>query len=82
MLGHPANLRAPQPVRMYPDEPFLNFAPTRSGRLDLALGHPYIARYRFITLDGAPNVALFERLWRDYAEPVAVEVLPGAPTTP
>ena len=82
MLGHPQNMRAPQPVRMYPDEPFLNFAPTRAGRLDLTLGRPYVARYRFVTLDGAPDVALIERLWRDYAEPVGVEVLPGAPSTP
>lgn len=81
MLGHPANARAPQPARMYADEPFLNFAPTRAGRLDLAFGRPFVARYRFITLDGAPDVALIERLWRDYADPVSVEVLPGPPTT-
>jgi hypothetical protein len=82
MLGHPRNIRAPQPIRIYPNEPFLNFAPTRLGRIDLTLGRPYIARYRFITLDGAPDLALIERLWRDYAEPVTVEVVPGAPSTP
>jgi hypothetical protein len=82
MLGHPANARAPQPVRMYPNEPFLNFAPTQAGRLDLTPSRPFVGRYRFVTFDGAPDVMLIERLWRDYAEPVGVEVMPGAPTTP
>jgi hypothetical protein len=82
MLGHPANVRAPQPARIYPNEPFLNFAPTQAGRLDLAVGRPYVARYRFVTLDGPPDVPLIERLWRDYAEPVRVEVLPGAANPP
>jgi hypothetical protein len=79
MLGHPANVRAPQPARMYANEPFLNFAPTQAGRLDLAAGRPFIARYRFVTLDGAPDIALIERLWRDYAEPVRVGVLVSPP---
>jgi hypothetical protein len=79
MLGHPANVRAPQPARMYADEPFLNFAPTHAGRLDLAVGRPFVARYRFVTLDGAPDIALIERLWRDYAEPARVEVLVSPP---
>jgi hypothetical protein len=77
ILGHPANARAPQPARMYRDEPFLNFAPTQAGRLDLSVGRPFIARYRFVTLDGPPDIDLFERLWRDYAEPVRVYVSPG-----
>jgi len=78
MLGHPANARAPQPVRIYANEPFLNFAPTHLGRLDLIAGRPFVARYRFVTFDGPPDIELIERLWRDYAEPVRVEVLPGA----
>jgi hypothetical protein len=82
MLGHPGNMRAPQPARMYATEPFLNFAPTQAGRLDLLINRPFVARYRFVTLDGPPDLALIERLWRDYAEPVVVSVLPGASGTP
>jgi hypothetical protein len=82
MLGHPGNVRAPQPARMYANEPFLNFAPTQAGRLDLLVGRPYVARYRFVTLDGPPDITLIERLWRDYAEPVTVAVVPGASGTP
>jgi hypothetical protein len=79
ILGHPRNIRAPQPARMYPQQPFLNFAPTQAGRLELTPGQPYVARYRFITLDGPPDVSLIERLWRDYAEPVAVTILSDTP---
>jgi len=67
---------------MYANEPFLNFAPTQAGRLDLLVGRPFVARYRFVTLDGPPDIALIERLWRDYAEPVTVTVVPGASGTP
>jgi hypothetical protein len=82
ILGHPGNVRAPQPARMYANEPFLNFAPTQTGRLDLVPGRPFVARYRFVTLDGAPDIDLIEQLWRDYAEPVRVDVLPGAASAP
>jgi hypothetical protein len=82
ILGHPANVRAPQPARMYANEPFLNFAPTQAGRLDLIPGRPFVARYRFVTLDGPPDITLIERLWRDYAEPVHIDVLPGASSAP
>jgi len=76
IFSHPQNIRAPQPVRMYPAQPFLNFAPTQAGRLDITPGQPYVARYRFVTIDGPPDATAIERLWRDYAEPVTVEILP------
>ncbi len=79
ILGHPQNIRAPQPARIYPNEPFLNFAPTQGGRLEITPSQPYVARYRFVTIDGPPDVALIERLWRDYAEPVTAEILPDTP---
>lgn len=74
ILGHPENLRAPQPMRIHPTEPFFNWAPTQLGRMEITSGQPYIARYRFIAFDGPPDASLIERLWQDYAHPVTVRL--------
>ena len=78
VLDHPGNFRAPQPVRIHPDEPFLCYAPPKAGKMSLEPGKPYVSRYRFVVADGAPDKALLERLWNDYAHPPAVEVKPAA----
>jgi hypothetical protein len=72
ILGHPGNVRAPQPMRIHPTEPFFNWAPTQLGRMAIEPGQPYVSRYRFIVHDGVPDVAFIERLWRDYADPPRV----------
>jgi hypothetical protein len=72
ILGHPDNFRAPQPMRIHPTEPFFCFAPSQLGRWVITGAAPYVSRYRFATLDGPPDPALLDRLWRDYAEPPAV----------
>lgn len=74
ILGHPSNYRFPQPMRIHPDEPFFNYAPTQLGGMSIEPGSPYEARYRYITYDGEPDVDLINRLWRDYAWPPVVTV--------
>lgn len=70
ILCHPGNLRAPQPMRVNPDEPFFCYSPTQSGPFKITLQKPYEARYRFVTFDGPPDAALLNQLWEDYAHPV------------
>lgn len=74
MMSDPGNYRHPQPVRIHPSEPFINFAPQQLGEMQINAGTPYIARYRYITMDGEPDQELMERLWRDFANPVSVRV--------
>ncbi len=74
ILCHPENFRAPQPMRIHPNEPFFCYAPAQMGDWQIAPGEPYISQYRFIVADGKPDKAKLDRLWRDYAEPVSVAV--------
>ena len=74
ILGHPDNAHAPQPQRIHPTEPFFCFAPQQSGNLEIAPGKPFVARYRFVVADGAPDKAQLDRLWNDYAHPPTVTV--------
>lgn len=76
ILDHPGNFRAPQPMRIHPDDPFFNFAPPQLGEFEMAPGKPYVSRYRFVVSDGPPDAAEIERLWRDYAHPPRVTVGP------
>ena len=69
ILGHPDNANAPQPQRIHPTEPFFNFAPQQAGDLEITPGKPFVARYRFVVADGAPDKAELDRLWNDYAHP-------------
>jgi hypothetical protein len=73
-FGHPDNFRAPQPVRIHPDDPYFNFSPSKLGdwRIDPAI--PYISRYRFAAFDSAPDPVELDRLWNDYANPPKVSV--------
>lgn len=69
ILGHPENFRAPQPIRIHPQEPFISFAPQMVGDMEIAHDKAYRSEYRFVTFDGAPDKQLLERLWNDYATP-------------
>lgn len=74
VLGHPANFRAPQTMRIHPDMPFFNFAPTQLGEMAIEPGSPLVSRYRFVTYDGEPDPEMLDRLWNDYAYPPGVTV--------
>ncbi|MGI9182687.1 MAG: PmoA family protein [Longimicrobiaceae bacterium] len=74
ILGHPENFRFPQHMRIHPTEPFFNWAPSQAGDWAIQPGQPYIARYRFVVYDGAPDAGQLDRLWNDYAHPPTVMV--------
>lgn len=71
---HPENFRFPQPMRLNPKEPFFCYAPQQGGEFSIEPGKPYVMKYRIAVTDGAPDTAVIERLWNDYATPVVVEV--------
>jgi hypothetical protein len=74
VLDHPDNVRAPQPQRIHPTEPFLNLAPQQAGDVEITPAKPLTLRYRFVVADGAPDKAELNRLWNDYAHPPKVTV--------
>lgn len=74
IMSHPENFRHPQTVRIHPDEPFFNYAPTQLGDMVIEPGSPYIVKYRYITYDGEPDVEKLNRLWNDFAYPPGVTV--------
>ena len=78
VLGHPDNFRAPQPVRVHPNEPYVSFTPSEGGEFTIEPGKPYVARYRFVASDGVPNREKLDALWNGYAVPAVVrlETLP------
>ena len=74
-LGHPDNVRAPQPVRIHPREPYFCFTPSQLGRWTIEPGQTYVARYRFLVFDGAPDRALIEAYWQGFAQPATARVV-------
>lgn len=74
VLGHPENFRAPQPVRVHPNEPYVSFIPSQLGDWKIEPGKPYVARFRFVAFDGEPDRARLEALWQGYAHPAVVKL--------
>ena len=74
ILGHPDNFRAPQPMRLHPNMPYMSFVPQQLGDFAIEPGKPYVVRFRFVVLDGPPDRAKFDALWNGYATPAVVKV--------
>lgn len=74
VLGHPENFRAPQPIRIPPDDPYFCFIPSQMGPWQINPGEPYRSRYRFIAIDGPPDPALIEAYWAGYSEPASATI--------
>ncbi len=74
ILSHPDNFRAPQPVRIHPETPYVVYAPMQLGDMQIRPGSPYVMRYRYVTYDGKPDVEKLNHLWNDYAYPPGVTV--------
>ena len=72
VLDHPRNFRAPQLLRLNPKDAIFSYAPVRGGSFVIEAGRPLVSRYRFVVSDGAPDAALLDRLWHDFAEPPTV----------
>lgn len=71
---HPANFRAPQPLRLNPTDPLFGYAPSKLGTWQINPGEPYLMRYRYALYDETPSTTEVERLWNDYAQPPVVTV--------
>jgi hypothetical protein len=67
-LCHPSNFRAPQPLRIHPDDPYFNFSPSKRGDWEITPGKSYISRYRFLAYDGEVSAPELNRLWDDYGK--------------
>jgi hypothetical protein len=76
VLGHPENFRAPQPVRLHPNMPYFSFVPQQLGAFSIEPGKPYVARFRFIVTDGAPDPAFLDACWQAYAAPAIPKLSP------
>lgn len=74
ILGHPENFRAPQPMRLHPDMPYMSFVPQQLGEFSIEPGKPYVLRFRFVAADGAPDRARLDAFWNGYATPAVVKV--------
>jgi hypothetical protein len=74
VLGHPGNFRAPQPVRVHPNEPYVSFTPSQDGDWKIEPGAPYVARYRFIAADGPPDRSKLDAWWTGYALPAEATI--------
>jgi len=74
ILDHPGNYRAPQPMRIHPDQPFFCYAPSQLGKWQIDPGKPYVSRYRFVVYDGLSAKEELDRLWNDYADPPGVTI--------
>lgn len=77
-LSHADNFRSPEPLRVNPKNPFLNFAPSQAGDWEMVPGRPYVWRYRFIVHDGEPDQAWLESRWQDYVNPPKATLTPLA----
>ena len=72
ILVHPESFRAPQPVRIHPDEPYFCFAPCQAGRFDID-ADGVVMRYRVVVADGSVSDEAIERLADEYESPPRVE---------
>jgi hypothetical protein len=60
--------------------PYMSFVPQQLGDFAIEPGKPYVARFRFVATDGAPDRAKIDALWNGYALPAVVKIVAeGAP---
>jgi hypothetical protein len=59
-------------MRVHPTDPYVAFSPVKEGDFTIEPGTTYVTRFRFVSTDGAPDPALYDRLWDDYATPPEV----------
>lgn len=72
LLCHPSTFRAPQGMRIHPDEPFFSFTPCQAGDFELEPGQDLLLRYRIAIRDEAAGAAELDRLWKDFVDPPRV----------
>ena len=67
-MGHPANFRFPQPVRVHPNKPYFCFAPMILGSFEIKKDQAYISTFRFVTFDEKLNTEQLDSIYRDFAD--------------
>ena len=75
ILDHPENFRAPQPVRLHPNKPYLSIAPEVVGAFTIEPGKPYRSRSRLVVHDGPPDRERNDRHQHDLADPPRVRIV-------
>ena len=74
IFNGPDDFRFPQPMRIFPDQPFFCYAPEQLGEFQIVPGKPFVQRYRFIVADGVISGDELNRLWNDYGHPPIAHV--------
>jgi hypothetical protein len=60
--------------------PYMSYVPQALGDFAIEPDKPYVARFRFVVSDGAPDRAKIDAFWNGYARPAVVKIVPdGAP---
>ncbi len=77
-LTHPANFRAPEPLRIHPTMPYMVYSPSHLGDWEITPGTPHVSRYQFVIHDGNLPETTTNRLWLNFAEPLVPSVVPGS----
>ena len=67
-MSHPANFRAPQPVRVHPEKPYFCFAPMVLGDFEISKGKPYVSRFRFVAFDGSAQSHALNEVYKDFSK--------------
>lgn len=67
VMSHPDNFRFPQWVRLHPSMPYFVYSPMVEEPFQIAPEKPYVSKFRYITFDGEPDLALLETIWEDFS---------------
>lgn len=69
IFNGPDDFRFPQPMRIFPDQPYFCYAPEQLGEFQIVPGKPFVQRYRFVVADGVLSPDELNHLWNDYGHP-------------
>jgi hypothetical protein len=69
LLEHPANLRAPNLLRVPPEYPYVVYCPSKGESLTLEAGKTYTFRYRIIVHNSSADATRLNRQWNEFARP-------------
>jgi hypothetical protein len=67
VMGHPENLRAPEPVRLHDSKPYFAFSSCVLGDIEMKPGVEQARRYRYVVFDGPADSDLLESVWREFS---------------
>jgi len=69
IFDRPDDFRFPQPMRVFPDQPYFCYAPEQLGEFQILPGKPFVEHYRFIVSDDVIDAGELDGMWNDYAHP-------------